>query len=968
MSVTAFLSGIVPAIGFPVAAQVLASKIQHTAKDTLAEMVAAGVQMDARGNDAYFCVGTVIEKRKFLYQPDGSPIMVTGATGAPYHKYHVRTADNISHVKVLHMDVDVSASGFKSGKAVYADTVTAMQDMQRIAKDLGFPKPSIVASGSGGLHVYWLIEEDVPRDTWRALAVKWRQYIEATTPLLADTFLLDDCTRVYRIPGSHRHADGSQREVKVLVSGVAAPLASYQAKLDAAVARLNLPVTMAMPLHLQALGSNMPVRDLPPLDFTTVMGRCQVLRNAYEHQEEVREPLWRAVLMTVRLCSDKDAVHWVSMKHPDYSYAAVEKKVADISVEGAATCSLLESLTNGCTGCPLKGKVNSPASMASAVVPAPAPSTTVVTPAGPVQVPLPNPPFPYSRTAQGKIVMQGKDEDGLPFTEIISEYDMYPTHRISDRDADDEYTLWQIHYPVKGWESAEIMSSSFYDTKKLHGTLLRKGVYIMPGDIKKVHSFMVAYLKHLQQQAREDKRYAKLGWNDAGEVFVLNNRISTAAGTTTSTADSSAFNVVRGVGTAGTLDGWKAAMAFYDDPRYVAHQFCCLASLASPLMQFTGFAGVVLNMDGKPGAGKTTVLHAVNSVWGNSAELLLSGGKSGSTVTGRYQKLAAHNNLPVTLDEITTLSGEEASALVHAGSQGMGKQRAKGYGDAETWCTILETTSNGSLYHKISTFKDDADGENVRIFEVYMQSLGIHSKYQADEFNLALRQNYGWAGQVYADALVKNKARLPALVRNFMVDIDARANVDSSERFRSALVAVVGAAGSIAKKLGLLTWDMDAVVDWGVQHIRSLRTVTASYHATAMDSLGDFLDEHANDTLVVMNASKSALSLGSADILREPRGKLLVRHEADTGQIFIQVRAIRTYCGKIGADFRLIQTELEALGVLTATDRVKTLGSHTPFEKTPSRCWVIDTNHVAVSRKLTAVVGTLAAPQQKSAP
>lgn len=954
MSVTAFLSDIIPTIGYPVAAKVLSAKIQHQVRDNITELVAAGMQLDQRGEDAYFCVGTLIEKRKYQFNADGTPLMADGGNGQQYHKYVVRTAANISHVKVLHLDVDVHVSGFKRGVAVYPSTLAALTDMKRIATELSFPKPSVVASGSGGLHVYWLIAEDVPRDTWRALAAKWRLVIDKIAPLIADKFVLEDCTRVYRLPGTKRHADGTLRDVTIITRGTPAPVDSYQQWLDAAVARLNINVPPpAMPAHLAALGSNIPAKDFPPLDFVTLAGQCQAFKYGFDNQASANEPVWRAMLMTARLCTDKDAVHWVSMKHPDYDHGATERKVASITATGAATCQLFDQLLGKCGGCAHRGKVNSPASVSHAVIHAPAPVQTVSTPAGPVQVTLPNPPHPYARTAQGTIVMQGKDENGNPTVEKVCDYDMYPTHRIGDKSNDDEYTIWQVHYPVKGWESAEFMASCFYDTKKLHGALLRKGVYVMPGDVRKVHSFMVAYLKHLQKQAKEDKRYAKLGWQDEGETFVLNGRVSTPTGPATPSAASEAFTVVRGIGTGGSLQGWKDAMRFYDDPRYVAHQFCCLASFAAPLMKFTGFAGVVLNMDGRPGAGKTTVLHAVNSVWGNSNELMLSGGKAGSTVTGRYQKLSAHNNLPVTLDEITTLSGEEASALVHAGSQGMGKQRAKGYGDMETWCTILETTSNGSLYHKISTFKEDAAGENVRIFEIYMDNMQVHTKAEADEFNYQLRQNYGWAGQLYADTLVKNRAKLPDLVRSFMLDVDARAHVESGERFRAALVAVVGAAGGIVKRLGLVGWDIDAVVEWGVQHMSSLREVTAAYHATAMDTLGDFLDTHLNDTLTLINASK-ALS-GTADILREPRGKLLVRHEMDTGTLFIQAKSFKTYCSTAGADFRQIQQELQALGVLVAVDRLKSLGSHTTLEKSPSRCWVIDMTNPLVSRKLVAV-------------
>lgn len=955
MDICEVLSDIIPTVGFPVAAKVLGAHVRHLVKNSVAEIVAVSRTLDRDGDDAYFGIGTLIEKRRLLYDGEGNPVMQDDGTGKPWHKYEIRTIENTQAVRVLHLDVDVHESGMKKLKPVYPTTRDALADMQRLRGLLGFPDPTIIATGSGGLHVYWLIEENLDRDAWKVLASKWRKVVTALAPMVADRHILEDCTRVYRVPGTHRHKDGTLREIKVLLRGTPMPVADYTAKLETKLELLGIGgISLEKaPAFLDALGTNIlqkKDKEFPPLKFEKLLKSCQVLRGAVEDQVNTPEPVWRAMLMTLRLCDDPEAVHLGSLNHPGYSRDATDRKVAAIKVDGPATCAHFNSITEGaCTGCVHLGKITSPAQVGVEIEEAPAPTLEVVAPDGGIKVvTLPNPPFPYKRTKDHTIVLFGLDEEEDILPEIVSEYDMYPTHRISDRVGRDEYTLWKVHYPLKGWEDHEFMASALSDTRKMYTELMTKGIFVAPANVKKVHAFMIAYLQHLQKQAIEDKVFSKLGWNDENRVFVLNNKTLTKDGMITSAVNSKAFNIVQGVSTSGSLDNWKQAIKFYSDVRYRDQQFAFLAGFASVLMPFSPISGVVVNMDGKPGAGKTTVLHAINSVWGNSKDLMLSGGKSGSTVTGRYQKLAAHNNLPVTFDEITTLSGEHASDFVHSISQGQGKQRAKGYGEMETWATAAICTSNGSLFPKISAFKSDSAGENVRIYELYLSKLGIHTKHDADDFNRAIRENYGWAGEMFAQALVKNADKLPGLVAASIAKVDEVACVDSSERFRSALVGLVWVAGTLAKKLGLIDWNIELMIDGAVGHLRRLREVTKDYDRSATDVLGEFLNSNLSSTLIVMNVGTGRMS-GTADVLHEPLNQLSIRLEKDKELLYVQIVTFKHFCNKIGADFYQIEQDLLDSGVLLDKNKNKKLGANTVHDRNQTRCWLLNNAHASMA-------------------
>ena len=265
------LSDIIPTIGFPVAAKVLGFKIQHSVKDDVAGLLDAADRMDKGGDDAYFGIGTLIEKRRFLFDAEGHPVMQRGDDGKEWHRYEIRTAENTMAVRVLHLDVDVHASGMKKNKPVYPTTKDAIADIRRLRTELGFNDPTIIASGSGGLHVYFLIEENLDRDTWKVLASKWRKIVTALAPTIADRHILEDCTRVYRVPGSHRHKDGSKVQVKVLLRGTPMLAADYTAKLESKLALLGIAPGLSLdkaPSAISALGTNIlpkKEKDFPPL-------------------------------------------------------------------------------------------------------------------------------------------------------------------------------------------------------------------------------------------------------------------------------------------------------------------------------------------------------------------------------------------------------------------------------------------------------------------------------------------------------------------------------------------------------------------------------------------------------------------------------------------------------------------------------------------------------------------------------
>jgi hypothetical protein len=129
------------------------------------------------------------------------------------------------------------------------------------------------------------------------------------------------------------------------------------------------------------------------------------------------------------------------------------------------------------------------------------------------------------------------------------------------------------------------------------------------------------------------------------------------------------------------------------------------------------------------------------------------------TMNSMINRLGVMNNLPVTIDEITKLSGDQFSDLAYSISQGRGKNRLKQHENVERinnikWGTIGLASSNASFYDKLASLKATPDGEYMRLLEYRIDLTGNLSKEEADAIFNRLYDNYGHAGIEYAKHLV----------------------------------------------------------------------------------------------------------------------------------------------------------------------------------------------------------------------
>jgi energy-coupling factor transporter ATP-binding protein EcfA2 len=345
-------------------------------------------------------------------------------------------------------------------------------------------------------------------------------------------------------------------------------------------------------------------------------------------------------------------------------------------------------------------------------------------------------------------------------------------------------------------------------------------------------------------------------------------------------------------------------------------------AFASPLYKFTGHSGIIFNMVGEKGSGKSTVLKVIASVWMKPEEQLL---KESDTVNSAEVILGAMHNLPVMYDEITNIDDKKLSDLCYNITQGRGRNRlhsnASLKANTATWALVMCSSSNLSLVDKLSQQKANSSAEAIRVFEIRVDGNVVIDKTMADAAFRKLERNYGTAGDVYAKYLVENKDAVVQQLEDAIIQIDRELGIKSPERFWSALLACVMVGGEIAKSLGLHRYDMDKLYAWSAKHIASMRTNVEEKTADPLSVLGNFFASKIRNTIVIVQGKLRD------SLMPHLRDTPQIRIEVDPGAAvaFIEVKALTDYCKFNNVSLSWWETRMRNMGILVETNKSKRL-------------------------------------------
>jgi hypothetical protein len=385
----------------------------------------------------------------------------------------------------------------------------------------------------------------------------------------------------------------------------------------------------------------------------------------------------------------------------------------------------------------------------------------------------------------------------------------------------------------------------------------------------------------------------------------------------------------------------------YAQPGLEANAFAALTGFGSPLLKFTGLSGAIINLifPGS-GSGKSTILYMCNSIYGHPKNLA-SIWKD--TYNSKMHRLGVLNNLPNTIDEITNTTAQEFSDLAYSISQGRGKNRMKASTNEmrvnlTSWQGITLASSNASFYEKLGMSKDSPDGESMRLLEYsILPSNIIPVELGKKMFDHELMENYGHAGDIYAEYLVGHLEDVIDLLRQVQAKIDREVQFTSRERFWSAVAACNITGGLIAKDLGLHNYDMRAIYKWMVDMLQGMREEIKPPSTNNVALIGDYINDHMSNIVVVNGTADARTSLLPPPTM-EPRGELLIRYEPDTKRMYFAVKPFRDYCVKRQINYKGILEAFKKTGVfLGATN--KRLSKGMRIQAPAVRTLEFDTDH-----------------------
>lgn len=808
-----------------------------------------------------------------------------------------RTQKNSTYFKSFWLDVDCGVDKDLTGKG-YIDQATGLSELKKFCETVTLPLPTIVNSGRG-IHAYWRLAETISRSDWKPVADRLKALCEEHG-FRGDPSRTAESASILRVPETLNFKQDPPLPVSIIHIADETPYEDIKAAIGVLIAPDYIPRQLSA--MTQAAMSNRQSRFRTIMMKTTEGKGCPQLEHIAINQADIEEPLWRAGLSIAAHCVDADeAIHIISSNHPQYSAQETERKA--LSTKGPYTCATFEKLNpTGCAECPHKGQITSPILLGSEIAAALKDAPIIQeAPDGTKEVfKVPEFPFPYFRGKNGGVYRQAIDEEDD--ADLVYEHDLYIVKRLHDP-ARGECVWIRAHFPQDGVKEFALPVTELMAFEQLKQKLGFHSIYGPKKQMDNVMSYLITAAKDLQHREKTEIMRTQFGWTDDNTEFILGDREITADKDTYSPPSNATGSLATWMTPKGSLKEWQEVANVYNREGFEPHAFGFFTAFGAPLLKHLNLRGAIINLvNNTSGTGKSTILKMCNSVYGHPDELML---QWKDTMNSMIHRLGIMNNLPVTIDEITKLSGDHFSDLAYGISQGRGKNRMQQHSNAERvnltkWATMALCSSNASFQDKLAALKATPDGEFMRLFEYRIEMTDKISKEEADVVFNKLYSNYGHAGHEYIKYLVGNLEDAISTVLQVQQKIDEEIGLTNRERFWSAVVACNIAGALLAKDVGIIPdFDIGRVYRWAINEVKAMRAdIKAPTAHNQASVVGEFMNEHRASTLVINSKVDGRTGMEQLPIVEPKFNDLFVRIEPDDKLLYINAKQLRGYCSK----------------------------------------------------------------------
>ncbi len=926
MTTTEFLRKVLPESGVYLLAAFWFGKDggpTHYPFTDLQEMSRKAAAIDKRGIEVYHACASYITGDTKKVSPNRRALPAKSP----------RVARNAHSIRAQWMDIDIGGEDDP-----YSTQRDAAKALAAMCKKLSVPGPMIVSSGRG-LHCYWRFNRDVPADEAKPLM---RAFARAARDagFQHDTKRTADVASVLRPVGTTWRKEG-EKPVKVLRDAQPIDPDEFYAKFEAYVVPDRAPVD-------DEWGSG--GREYPPSSGMKILRHCRTMAHVAKRKGDVQEPLWRDMLGLMKHTSEGGKLaHAMSKGHPAYDRGETQDKL-DRWEAGPPTCESIALNSDKCRRCPHHGKLSSPIHLGyedpeQAPVPVqptqePAQQPKQATPTqGPA--PIQQSAVSYAMRLPGSVPFWPKryrwdgtqvsvfhrdptdPADPGKWVPMLSKL-VYPHMRYPDEDGTMMIRCSYLMNPHRSdWREFDIPAKTLAENKSFANALGAHEVYPMSTPLAR--HFFQDVIAQMQDMGIETKAYNCFGWHDGG--FVIGTTSFSGSGADpVFLSDKLPPECHQDFGVSGTSQEWSELIdEIYNRPGAEPYQFMICAAFGAPLIKLVEsnlWHGIPIALTGEGGLGKTTTCLAATSMYGDPSNFYTSTNDDGTTMNALITKVGIMRNLPLVLDEMTGRKTDELQGMLYALSNGRPKQRNRPdgtlIGGNLTWDTFTFITGNMNITAMLAQLdRNRAEATQLRCFEIPLQDgfndrvfSGLNAKEMIE--HRLLGNNYGAAGREYLQYIIKHRKAVAEKLQKLRSKFAPVTRDETRERFYNDTIATALMGGLLAKKLGLIDFDMKAVQAWAQAHIKTLRTNRHNNLSTVGDVLGKFLSELHNRTVVTEHFTASKIRFEVDSSIKNP----VARVATEDKKFYVAHAHFTEWCGRNNVNPAWFKDELDKEGHL----------------------------------------------------
>lgn len=710
-----------------------------------------------------------------------------------------------------------------------------------------------------GIQLYWMLGVPLDKEVWLIVAKQLRTYC-AEKNIPVDNSRTCDSSSMMRFPGSWNVKDDEPKEVKILLEGSLVKEFIINPKKD------TFKPNKDVKFNKEDFNLNQDLSTTNQLesDANLVADKCALINQFRQDGLDDSEPLWHFALGVVHNCIDGDKyAQEFSAKSPRYNEQETTNKLTAIESNNIGPCLCETFESHGCVYCEkclYKGKIKTPIQLG---VIGHEIKDDLQDLENNKQKKRAQELIKLAPSRKWEVVKEGIFKIVDDIKVIVSQTPFYIIDKFCEdvNDATVLTALIRAHTKI-GIITFKIPLKFIADERKLISEFNSRSIF--PYNKKYFREYITAYMQRISH-IKPIRAINSLGWQqDNAFVYGSGGEAFNEAGKPlTCIVDTKAAGYIKGFEAKGSLKEWSRVVEQHlcSNKYFYPHLFSVLCSLGAPLLPMTSVTGFILSLQGESGSGKTISHSYAMSVWGNPVSAGCIGTKD--TNTSMLARLGAVKNLPLRLDEATTLSAAKLSGLVYELVNGRGRARAAIDGSlsntAFEWQTLTLITTNKPLLEYDTAQITEA--ERYRILELAVEMPPDMSNI-GKSIGAIMSQNYGVAGKFFIEWVIKNKAYTQEALDIYFDKF--KEHVDDSKRFWVNCGAIAFAAATIADKIGLFKIPIKELYDWFVSIIKDQTTMNEEYILESRgfetkEELVDALRDHLGGHILTMNENGTTI-------------------------------------------------------------------------------------------------------------